>query len=90
MSVAFLTTSSSMVAFINNIVAGAGIAPLVRWLLGPQRTLLAVLAGVAGAAVLMAAYLAFQKWRFTQFEPILPPSPATGTGKPGSKTSQSG
>lgn len=79
-SIAFLTTSSSMVAFINNVVAGAGIALLARWLLGPQRTLLAVLLGVASAVVLMAAYLAFQRWRFSMFEPA--PAPVTTTDRP--------
>lgn len=71
-SIAFLTTTSTMVAFINNIVAGAGIALLARWLLGADRTLLAVLLGAAGAAVLTAAFLAYQKWRFRMFEPLAP------------------
>jgi len=69
-----------MVASINNIVAGAGVALLARWLLGPDRTLLAVLIGVAGAGALTPAFLAFQKWRFTMFEP--PPGSATGTDGP--------
>jgi hypothetical protein len=68
--IAFLTTTSTMVAFINNIVAGAGIALLARRLLGADRTLLAVLLGVAGAAVLTAAFFGYQKWRFGMFEPV--------------------
>lgn len=72
-SIAFLTTTSTMVAFINNIVAGAGIALLARWVLGTPRTLFAVLVGVVGAAVLMAAFLAYQRWRFSMFGPVAPP-----------------
>ncbi|HKF42906.1 MAG TPA: hypothetical protein VKG01_07395 [Thermoanaerobaculia bacterium] len=75
--VAFLTTSSSMVAFINNIVAGAGITLLARRLLGAENTLLGLLLGVAGALALTAAYLAFQKLRFRMFEPV-PQDRATG------------
>ena len=70
-------TSASMVAFINNIVAGAGIALLARWILGAQRTFIAVLLGVGAAAALMAAFLAYQKWRFTMFEPVVPASRRT-------------
>ncbi|PYQ60243.1 MAG: hypothetical protein DMF58_08885 [Acidobacteria bacterium] len=73
-SIAFLTTSSSMVAFINNIVAGAGIALLARWILGAQRTMIAVLIGIGVAAALMAAFLAYQRWRFSMFEPVVPAS----------------
>jgi hypothetical protein len=57
-----------MVAFINNIVAGAGITLLARWLLGAHHTLLAVLLGVATIATLVAAFLAYQRWRFRIFE----------------------
>jgi hypothetical protein len=67
--IAFLTTTSTMVAFINNIVAGAGITLLTCWLLGAQRTLLAVTLGACGAAILMAAFLAYQEWRFRMFAP---------------------
>src|SRR2546428_4322622 len=68
--IAFLTTSSTMVAFINNVVAGAGIALLARWLLGAHHTLFAVLFDDAAATALMAAFLAYQKWRFSMFEPV--------------------
>ena len=80
MSIAFLTTSSTMLASINNIVAGAGIALLARRLLGPDRTLLAVLVGVTGAGALTAAFLTFQKWRFSMFQP--PPGSATRIDRP--------
>lgn len=71
-SIAFLTTTSTMVAFINNIVAGAGIALFARWLLGTHRTLATVLLGAAGTAVLSAGFLAYQKWRFGMFELVVP------------------
>ena len=70
--IAFLTTTSSMVAFINNVVAGAGMALLARRLLGSSHTLVAVLIGVTGALILTAAYLAYQKWRFTMFGAVVP------------------
>ena len=59
-----------MVAFINNVVAGAGIALLARWFLGAHDAVFAVLLGVGGAAVLMAVFLMYQKWRFSMFEPV--------------------
>ena len=71
--IAFLTTTSAMVAVINNILAGAGVALLARRLLGAGQTLLAVLLGVVAALILTAAFLAFQKWRFGMFELIQPP-----------------
>lgn len=63
--VAFLTTTATMVAFANNVVAGAGVALLARWLLGPQRTLVAVSIGVAAGLALCVAFFAYQKWRFS-------------------------
>jgi hypothetical protein len=69
-TIAYLTTTATMVAFTNNIVAGAGITLLVRRLLGAQHTLLAVLIGAAAAGILVAAFFADQKWRFGLLEPI--------------------
>ena len=79
--IAFLTTSSSTVAFINNIVAGAGITLLARRMLGAEHTLLGVLLGVGGALILSAAYLAFQRLRFRMFESMLPDR-STGANRP--------
>jgi hypothetical protein len=70
--IAFLTTTASMVAFINNVVAGAGLSLLARWLLGPRWTVLAVGIGAVGVVILMAAFLAYQKWRYSMFEPAFP------------------
>jgi hypothetical protein len=60
--VAFITTTASMVAFVNSVVAGAGVALLGRLLLGGQ-TSLAMAIGVLVAVLLMAAFLAYQRWR---------------------------
>jgi hypothetical protein len=60
--IAFVTTTASMVAFVNSIVAGAGVA-LLGGLLLRDRTGLAVALGALSAALLMAAFLAYQRWR---------------------------
>jgi hypothetical protein len=60
--IAFITTTASMVAFVNSIVAGAGVA-LLGGLLLRDRTGLAVALGALAAALLMVAFLAYQRWR---------------------------
>jgi hypothetical protein len=62
--VGFITTTASMVAFINSIVAAVGVALLVGGLLQEKRTLLASLIGTAVALILMAAFFRYQKWRY--------------------------
>jgi hypothetical protein len=62
--VAFFTTAASMIAFINSIVAGAGVTLLANNLLGRDQIFFALLLGVATALILMAAFLAFQRWRY--------------------------
>jgi hypothetical protein len=62
--VGFITTTASMVAFINSIVAGVGVAFLAGRLLGEEQTLLASLIGAGVALVLMATFFAYQKWRY--------------------------
>lgn len=74
--IAFLTTTASMVAAINNIVAGAGSALIARRLLGPDHTSVAVVIGVSVATILMSAFLAYQRWRFTMFDPLTPSTEA--------------
>jgi hypothetical protein len=54
---AFFGTTASMVAVINNVVAGAGIALLTR----------SVAAGIAGALVLTVLFYLYQSWRFRDF-----------------------
>jgi hypothetical protein len=61
--IAFITTAASMIAFINSIVAGAGVTLLVNHI--RNQTALALGLGVATALALMAAFLAFQRWRYS-------------------------
>jgi hypothetical protein len=62
--VGFITTTASMVGFINSIVAAVGVALFAGRLFGEQRTLLASLIGVGAGLGLMAAFFAYQKWRY--------------------------
>jgi hypothetical protein len=62
--VGFITTTASMVAFINSIVAGVGVAQLAGRLLREKQTLLASLIGAGVALVLMALFFSYQKWRY--------------------------
>jgi hypothetical protein len=66
--VAFFTTSASMIAFINSIVAGIGATLLAGELLAGDRTVLALSIGAATAVALMAVFVAYQRWRFSIFE----------------------
>jgi uncharacterized iron-regulated membrane protein len=65
---AFLSTSASMVAFINSVVAGVGIALFAGDRLGTDATALAMLLGVAVAGALIVAFVAYERWRFRVFE----------------------
>jgi hypothetical protein len=65
--IAFVTTIASMVAFINSIVAGAGVALLASDLLGGDQTGLALGLGVVAVAMLMAIFLAYQRWRYSTY-----------------------
>jgi hypothetical protein len=60
----FITTTASMVAFINSIVAAVGVALLAGRLVGEGKTLMASLIGVAVALVLIVLFFVFQKWRY--------------------------
>jgi len=64
---AFLGTTASMIAVVNNVVAGAGIAFLVRKLSPASPDWLSVTAGVAVALTLSVVFYAFQRWRFADF-----------------------
>jgi hypothetical protein len=67
--VAFFTTSSSMIAFINSVVAGTGVALLAGDLLDDYQSWIAILLGVATAVMLVAVFLAYQRWRFATLNP---------------------
>jgi hypothetical protein len=61
--VGLITTTASMVAFLNSIVAGVGVAMLAGGLLR-KRTVIASLIGAGVALVLMALFFVYQKWRY--------------------------
>jgi hypothetical protein len=63
--VGFITTTASMVAFLNSILAGVGVALLAgRLFREEKRTFLASLIGAAVALLLMFAFYFYQKWRY--------------------------
>lgn len=62
--VGFLTTTASMVAFLNSIVAGVGVAMLVGGPLREKQTAVASLIGAGVALVLMALFFVYQKRRY--------------------------
>ena len=68
--IAFFTTAASMIAFINSVAAGAGVALLAGNLLVRDQTVFALLLGVAAALVLMAAFLVYQRWRYRISSPV--------------------
>jgi hypothetical protein len=59
-----ITTTASMVAFLDSIVAGVGVAMLVGGLLRERRIAVASLIGAGVALVLMALFFVYQKWRY--------------------------
>jgi hypothetical protein len=72
---AFFGTTASMIAVINNVVAGVGIALLTRFLGPSAPSWSAVAAGIAGTLVLTWLFYAYQRWRFADYDPRQP-----GTG----------
>jgi hypothetical protein len=66
--VAHFTTSASMIAVINSVVAGTGVAILAGDVLTNHRTVLAVTLGAVVALILIAAFLAYERWRFSLFD----------------------
>ena len=65
-ALAFFGTTASMIAVINHVVAGAGIALLTRYLSPTAPSWLAAVAGVAGALVLTWLFYLYQRWRFDE------------------------
>ena len=62
--VGLITTTASLVAFLNSIVAGVGVAMLAGGLMRERRTMVASLVGGGVALVLMALFFVYQKWRY--------------------------
>ena len=65
---AFLSTSASVIAFINSVVAGVGVALLAGDRLGADQTAWAMSLGVAAAGALIGAFVAYERWRFRIFD----------------------
>ncbi len=62
--VGFITTTASMVAFIDSVVGAVGVALLARRLLGEEPGVHPWLIGAGAGLLLMVAFLLYQKWRF--------------------------
>jgi hypothetical protein len=63
---AFFGTTASMIAVINNVVAGVGIALLARFF-GSSPAFAAV-SGVIAALLLTGLFYAYQRWRFDDYD----------------------
>jgi hypothetical protein len=61
--IAFFGTTATMVALINSIVAGAGVAMFVAVRLGADRLAVAVGCGVVCAVTLIGVFVVYQRWR---------------------------
>jgi hypothetical protein len=60
-------TTASMIAIINNVVAGAGIALFTRLLSPSAPRWMDAAAGSVGAFVLTFVFYVYQRWRFREF-----------------------
>jgi hypothetical protein len=67
-TLAFFGTTATMIAAINNVVGGVGLALLTRTLSPSAPSWVSALAGVAGALVLTWLFYVYQRWRFDDFE----------------------
>ena len=66
-ALAFFGTTASMIAVINNAVAGVGVALLTHFLSPSAPSWVGTLAGIAGALVLTWVFYRYQRWRFDDF-----------------------
>ena len=65
---AYFGTTASMIAVINNVLAGAGVALLTNGVLDGNHRWVAFLIGMAAAVLLTVAFLAYQRWRFSTLD----------------------
>jgi hypothetical protein len=65
---AFFGTTASMIAVINNVVAGVGVALLTRVLVPSVPAWVSAAAGVAVALGLTCLFYAYQRWRFDDYQ----------------------
>jgi hypothetical protein len=67
-ALAFFGTTAAMIAVINNVVAGVGIALLTRFLSPLAPYWVSAAGGIAGALALTWLFYAYQRWRFDDYE----------------------
>jgi hypothetical protein len=67
-ALAFFGTTASMIAVINNVVAGVGMALLTRFLIPSAPSWVEAVAGIAGALILTWLFYAYQRWRFKDYD----------------------
>jgi hypothetical protein len=67
-ALAFFGTTASMIAVINNVVAGVGIALLARLLIPSAPSWIDAVAGVAGVLILTWLFYVYQRWRFAEYD----------------------
>jgi uncharacterized membrane protein len=68
-ALAFFGTTAAMIAVINNVVAGVGMALLARFFLWPFAAYwVSAAGGIAGALVLTWLFYAYQRWRFDDYD----------------------
>jgi hypothetical protein len=76
---ALLGTTASMIAFLNNLVAGATVTLAVTALFGRDRLAIALSAGIATAAILMALFISYQRNRFEGLQKMFEATRNEGT-----------
>lgn len=69
-ALAFFGTTASMIAVINNVVAGAGVSMLARYLDPSTPAWMAAAAGIVGALVLTGLFYRYQRWRFEDWDRV--------------------
>jgi hypothetical protein len=69
-----------MIAFIDSIVAGAVVTLGINALLGGDRVGISLSCGIVSVVVLMMAFVAYQRWRFSIVD--LATRPAKSTAEP--------
>jgi len=65
---AFFGTTASMIAVINNVVAGVGMALLTRLLSPTAPSWVGAVVGIAGALILTWLFYVYQRWRFADHD----------------------
>src|SRR5262249_36887807 len=64
----FFGTTASMIAVINSVVGGVGIALLTRSLSSSAPSWVGAVMGVVGALVLTRLFYKYQRWRFAEYD----------------------